>query len=98
MSAEIPELIQVYSRDEYSLYGLWHITIGSYILKVSCVIGVPTSARSSCRCPSCHGVRPFLSAWYENDSDWSTPYQRDLGLEKIQSNIATLWQLYGVPQ
>jgi hypothetical protein len=51
-------------------YGTVEVEIGGVVYQVGAVIGVPESERGTCRAAGA-GVRPHLTAWYADGSDWS---------------------------
>jgi hypothetical protein len=91
------------SDPEMEWYGTVRVNIDDVVYGVGVVLGVRESDRDSCRA-SGGSVRPFLSAWYADASDWMSarasngttglPKDGDMPrevLERIQTHINRLW-------
>ena len=90
--------------EDMEWYGTVTVRIGTVLYDVGAVIGVRESDRGSCRASGA-GVRPFLTAWYNDRSDWESAragmgsegdgvpdYLADDVIGAIASEARRLWQ------
>jgi len=82
-----PVLLEQFEKSEHELYGRWEIYgVG----EVGCMIGVPQQHRASAK--GAASDRGYITAWYADASDWSTPEERDAALEVMQAHAVALWE------
>lgn len=84
-------LLETYSQDRHTRYGLWSVTLGDDEVEVAAVIGVPQSLQGTA--DAAHNGAALADAWYNDasDHDGLTAEQRDEALGVMTSEARRIY-------
>ena len=83
-------LVETYSRDRWSIYGLWSVELDLDIVQIAAVVGVPPYQVSTAEAAGTG--RGMATAWFENSGDWEglTEDRREEALSMLIGEAAAI--------
>ena len=86
------ELLEEYSQDGWTVYGLWSVELeGGEVVVVGAVVGVPEYQQGTAKAAG--GASPAMcDAWFNDSTDWSDlePEQKEGALNLLALNAYSL--------
>ena len=85
------DLIDEYSRDDWTIYGLWLVELYDEVVELAAVVGVPKYLQATAKAAG--GANPHVcDAWFNDSSDWGDldQKQKEEALNLLAVNAAAL--------